>query len=491
MYKTAFFLFISFILNNVIYAQKAINEQKTDFNKAIKEFILDSDLLNSSISFYAIDLNTDEEIGKINPELRLSPASTMKLFTTAAALEILGEEKTFKTKIGYSGAINESGFLNGNIIIKGGGDPCFMSHNFNSTYYNPEILSKIISEIIKSGIKKINGSIVGNASYYSDNSAPSTWILADVANYYGASPSALSILDNEYKLFFNTGLKSNDSTFIIKKEPEIPFMELENIVKTDNVSGDQSIIYGGQFDNYRIATGKLPINKTNFEVKGSTSNPPLLAAELLKKELTKNGIIVMDSSIAVPGLKFQKIINEDYKYIYEIESPRLKDIIYYTNIKSINLYAEHLLRQIGVTKNGNGSNASGIDEINNFWLKTTGKLLMYDGSGLSRFNAVSAKQLVQVLSYMKKTSKNFNSFYNSLPVASRSGSLSGMFSGSFAENNMRAKSGYMTGVRSYAGYVKTKSSKEIAFAIIINNYSSSPSVVKSKIEQFLIQLSNN
>ena len=185
MYKTAFFLFISFILNNVIYAQKAINEQKTDFNKAIKEFILDSDLLNSSISFYAIDLNTDEEIGKINPELRLSPASTMKLFTTAAALEILGEEKTFKTKIGYSGAINESGFLNGNIIIKGGGDPCFMSHNFNSTYYNPEILSKIISEIIKSGIKKINGSIVGDASYYSDNSAPSTWILADVANYYG------------------------------------------------------------------------------------------------------------------------------------------------------------------------------------------------------------------------------------------------------------------------------------------------------------------
>jgi D-alanyl-D-alanine carboxypeptidase/D-alanyl-D-alanine-endopeptidase (penicillin-binding protein 4) len=110
---------------------------------------------------------------------------------------------------------------------------------------------------------------------------------------------------------------------------------------------------------------------------------------------------------------------------------------------------------------------------------------------LSRFNAVSAKQLVQVLKYMKKSSTNFNSFYNSLPIASKSGSISGMFAGSIAENNLRAKSGYMTGVRSYAGYVKTKSSKELAFAIIINNYSSSPSVIKGKIEHFLVKLSSN
>ena len=488
--KLIFVLFL-FILHNVICAQKTINKEKTDFNIAVNEFTSDPEILNSSISFYAIDLNSNEEIGKINPELRLSPASTIKLFTTAAALEILGEEKTFKTKIGYSGTIDTNGVLNGNIIIKGEGDPCFMSHNFNSTYYNINIFNKVASEIIKLGIKEINGSIIGDASYYSDNSAPSTWILADVANYYGASPWALSVLDNEYKLFFNTGLKADDSTNIIKIEPEISFMEINNIVNSDNISGDQSIIYGGQFDDYRIATGKLPINKTNYEVKGSTSNPPLLAAELLKNELLKNGIVVTHSSFDVPGLKLKNNNNEDYKYIYELESPKLKDIVYYTNIKSINLYAEHLLRQIGVAKNRSGSNSSGIDEINNFWFKTTGKLLIYDGSGLSRFNAVSAKQLVQVLSYMKKTSKNFNFFYNSLPVASRSGSISGMFSGSIAENNMRAKSGYMTGVRSYAGYVKTKSSKEIAFAIIINNYSSSSSVVKGKIEQFLIKLSNN
>lgn len=491
MLRVVIFFILVFTLHNVILSQNVINEEKFDFSKAINQFVSDSALLNSSISFYAIDINTNKEIGKINPDLRLSPASTMKLFTTATALEILGGENTFKTKIGYSGSIDSSGVLNGNIIIKGGGDPCFMSYNFNSTYYSPDAFSKITEAITKTGIKKINGSIIADANYYKDNTAPSTWILADVANYYGASPWALSVLDNEYKLFFKTGQKSNDSTEIVKQEPDIPFMQLENTVISDNVSGDQSVIYGGQYDDYRIATGRLPVNKTNFEVKGSISNPPLLVAVILNNELLKNGISISDTPFAIPGLKFQKNIFDNFKYIYEIESPRLNDIIYFTNVKSVNLYAEHLLRQIGIAKNGIGSNTSGIDAINNFWYKTTGKLLMYDGSGLSRFNAVSAKQLVQVLSFMKKSSKYYEAFYNSLPIASKSGSLSSMFSGSIAENNLRAKSGYMTGVRSYAGYVKTKSSKEIAFAIIINNYSSNPSVVKGKIEQFLIKLSNN
>ena len=85
--------------------------------------------------------------------------------------------------------------------------------------------------------------------------------------------------------------------------------------------------------------------------------------------------------------------------------------------------------------------------------------------------------------------QDFSYFYNSLPIASRSGSLTTMFKGTFAENNLHAKSGYMTGVRSYAGYIKSKSSKEIAFAIILNNYISSPSVIKGKIEELLVKLS--
>ncbi|PIX35760.1 MAG: D-alanyl-D-alanine carboxypeptidase/D-alanyl-D-alanine-endopeptidase [Bacteroidetes bacterium CG_4_8_14_3_um_filter_31_14] len=468
------------------YSQNKFSDTLNNFNKEIVKFISDSELQNSSISFYAIDLKTNQIIGEINPDLLLSPASTMKLFTTTTALETFGPEYTFSTKIGFNGFIKNS-VLYGNIIIKGEGDPCLMSNNFKSNYLN--VFKNIVEECKKIGINKVQGKIIGDASFYTDNFAPSTWILADVANYYGASPWALSIFDNEYKLFFNTGEKAGDSTFITKKEPEISLINLNNIVKSDNVSGDQSIIYGGLFDNYRVATGKLPLHKSDFEVKGSIPNPPIYAALLLKQELNKNGIIVTDSVQSI----YEYSINTDSlqtpNFFYTIKSPLLKDIIYYTNIKSVNLYAEHLLRQLGIKFFNNGSNEYGINAVTKYWQNKCGKFLMFDGSGLSRFNAVSSKQLVEVLKYMKNESKNFSYFYNSLPIASRSGSLTTMFKGTFAENNLHAKSGYMTGVRSYAGYIKSKSSKEIAFAIILNNYISSPSVIKGKIEELLVKLS--
>ena len=490
MKSRSFFLLL--ILNLFFlfsFSQTNDNKGKSLLEKEINIFLSDSDLKNASVSFYAIDLKTGEVIAQINPDLLLSPASTMKIFTTAAALEIFGPDYHFTTQIEYSGKILKDSSLQGNIYLKGGGDPVFYSHLFNSNYSNPDFFSKAAVEIKGKGINKIKGSVIGDASYYEDNWVPPTWIMADVANYYGASPFALSFMDNEYKVHFQTGSNSGDSTTIVKIDPEIPEMKLENRVKSLDVNDDQSVIFGGPFENLRIITGCLPLQKNNYEVKGSIPDPPLLAAMILQKVLFQNGITVTDSAKSLNGMSLLKNDTNIRFPLISIKSPSLKDIIYYTNIKSVNLYAEHLLRQIGLKEKGKATNQTGIDAINDFWKPYTKKIMMFDGSGLSRFNAVSAKQLVSVLSYMKKQSKNFEYFYNSLPVASRSGSLSGMFTGSFAENNLRAKSGYMTGVRSYAGYVKIKSSKEIAFAVIINNYSSSPSRVKSQIEQLLIKLS--
>ncbi|OFX28727.1 MAG: D-alanyl-D-alanine carboxypeptidase/D-alanyl-D-alanine-endopeptidase [Bacteroidetes bacterium GWA2_32_17] len=484
--KVLLFSLLYLIVICYSYSQNKFSDTLNNFNKEIVKFISDSELQNSSISFYAIDLKTNQIIGEINPDLLLSPASTMKLFTTTTALETFGPEYTFSTKIGFNGFIKDS-VLNGNIIIKGEGDPCLMSDYFKSHYFDK--FDNIYNECKKNGFNKLQGSIIGDATYYNDNFAPSTWILADVANYYGASPWALSIFDNEYKLFFKTGEIVGDSTSIIKQEPEIPFINITNYVKSDNISTDQSVIYGGQFDNYRIVTGRLPTQKSNYEVKGSIPNPPIFTAIFLKNNLIKKGFSVSDSVKAIYEYSSFNDSLKKINFFYEIKSPPLKDIIFYTNIKSVNLYAEHFLRQLGIKFFNNGSNEYGINAVTKYWQNKCGKFLMFDGSGLSRFNAVSSKQLVEVLKYMKNESKNFSYFYNSLPIASRSGSLTSMFKGTFAENNLHAKSGYMTGVRSYAGYIKSKSSKEIAFAIILNNYTSSPSVIKGKIEELLVKLS--
>jgi len=472
-------MFFALLQVNNLFAQE-------NFSDKLIKFSEDSEISSSLVSFYAIDLNSNEVVGELNPNMLLSPASTMKIVTTSAALEILGADYTFKTKVNYSGNIN-NGVLNGNLIVKGEGDPCFLSSNFSKHYSS--YFTELIDTIKKLGITKIHGKIIGNSCFYTDNLYPSTWILADVANYYGAAPWALSIFDNEYKVFFKTGENKGDSTKITKIEPYLNFLNIKNFVTTDNVNSDQSIIYGGQFDNYRIVSGNLPLKRENFEVKGSIPSPPYFAALYFKNIFKNNSIIIDDTADYYYEFSelFDTINNQNL--IFKFNSPPLKDIIYYTNIKSINLYAEHLLRQISLKLIGEASNKNGIIAITNFWKEKTGKFIMYDGSGLSRFNAISAKQIVSIIKYMKNESKNYTYFYNSLPVAGKSGSISGMFKGTYAENNLHAKSGYMSGVRSYAGVVKSKSGKNIAFAIIINNYTSNLSEIKSKIEHLLINLS--
>ena len=148
------------------------------------------------------------------------------------------------------------------------------------------------------------------------------------------------------------------------------------------------------------------------------------------------------------------------------------------------------MNQIGVYKYGSGDTGSGTLATQNFWaangLDSDG-FYVNDGSGLSRFNGVSAKQLVGILQHMYK-SKNKQLFINSLPVAGESGTLTNVGKGTAASGNIRAKSGYMTRVRSYAGYVTTKNKKNIAFALIVNNFNCSPSQMKSKMERIMIKL---
>ena len=157
---------------------------------------------------------------------------------------------------------------------------------------------------------------------------------------------------------------------------------------------------------------------------------------------------------------------------------------------SINLFAEHLMNQIGVSKYRSGDTGSGTQATTLFWkekeLDTDG-FYVNDGSGLSRFNGVTAKQLVGILKYMNE-SKNKDLFLRTLPIAGKSGTMRNFAKGTVAHGKVRAKSGTMTRVKSYAGYVTTKNKRNIAFAIIANNYNCSSFQMKKKMEKIIIKL---
>ncbi len=456
------------------------------------EWVEDPFLKNAAISFIAYDLNGMRIIADHNSNMALVPASTMKLVTTATAFEILGSGYRFKTRIQYSGEVDSMGVLHGNIYIKGGGDPSLGSSYYKS--FNADYLDKWLKAIKDAGIKEIDGHIIGDATIIGDNMTPANWSWGDLGNYYGAPPCGLTIHDNKTTLLFRSGPKAGDSTWMECMEPYVPEMFVYNKVKAATANKDNAYIYGAQYDPMRLAEGSIHLGEEAFKVKASIHDPAYLAAHELESKLAENGILC---KYACSTVRRDKIIGNyvdtlERKSIHTLSGASVGNLAYWTNMVSVNLFAEHLFRGIGIRLYGNGSTYSSEKGVRSAWSKRGVNMTgfqMTDGSGLSRANAVSARHLMRILKYMNK-SKYKDSFRKTLSVAGKSGTLSSIGRGTRAANNLMGKSGSMTRVRSYAGYVKTASGRQLAFAIIVNNYTCTGYQMKQRLQKLMVKMAN-
>lgn len=456
---------------------------------AIQKMAADDQLKNASISFYALDLDSNKVVAGLGSNKSLVPASTMKLVTTATALELLGPGKRFSTYVKYSGEIDSNCVLNGNIYIVGGGDPCLGSERFSRHY--GDFIKKWAEEIINLGIDSINGRVIGDASIFNEQMIPPTWIWGDLGNYYGAGPCGLTIYENKCNVEISSG-KKGDSTQVTCIYPYVPNLKFDNYVKSMVTKKDLSYIFGAPYQENRIIKGGIPTDRKNFMIRGSIPDPSYLTAFELDMQLRELGVKLSNPSTTVRKIKFKtgSIEKTKKRIITTTRSPKLTSIINLTNTYSINLYAEHLMNQIGVFKYRSGDTGSGTQATTLFWkgkgIDTKG-MYVNDGSGLSRFNAITAKQLVAILKHMNE-SKNHKLYLNSLPIAGKTGTLKNVGKGTAASGRVKAKSGYMTRVRSYAGYVTTKNKRNIAFALIVNNFNCTPYQMKKKMEKIMIKL---
>lgn len=475
-----------------VVAQTQTEPAKNSIEIAIEKLVKDPDLYNASISFYVYDVKNKKVIAEHNPNTTLVTASTMKIVTTASALEILGSYHKFTTQLSYDGFIDSNGVLFGNIYIVGGGDPTLGSRFFNKK--DEDFMQEWVQAIANLGINEIKGSIIGDDSYLSDEFVPATWGWGDMGNYYGAGVSGLSIYDNTTSFYFNAGPNNNDSTFIECYEPYAPGLIIDNRVKAGDTKSDEAYIYGGPYDNYRVLKGRIPKGTEEFVVKGAMHDPAYVAAFDLEAKLWQYGIFVRKQATTTRALQIsQQLSKSKRESFHKTNSPSLSTIVYWTNLVSNNLFAEHLLKHVGVAQYHNGSVYSGTAAITNLWTKKGVDMrgfVMNDGSGLSRANAISSKQLVEILTYMKNSSKYFDSFYSSLPNCGKTGTLSHLGKGTKIYNNLRAKSGTMTRIKSYAGYVTSASNKELAFSIIVNNHNCTTPQIGKKLETLMIALGN-
>ena len=483
MSNTKLILFFCFaILISSCNPQREKNHppKETD-TKTINNFINQKSLNNASIGILVVDVKSGKNVLEHNSATSLVPASTLKLLTSAAALETFGSEHTFKTVLTYDGQISENGRLNGNIVIRGLGDPTFLSALFDEHYGN--VFEDFVNAIEEAGIKSISGNVVGDISYFGQQQIADTWIWEDIGNYYGSPAYGLNIYDNTYFMTFKTD-EAGSAAHLIKIDPPMPWLKFENHVTAANNNRDNAYIYGSYLSDQRVIKGTIPKNRKSFTIKGAIPDPAFLAAHQLLSKLEENGVYV--SGDPVSDYKPGKLPHS--QLLLEIESPPLSDIIFQLNMKSINLYAETLLLHLAKTKDGDCSIESGCGALSTFWgekgMDISG-LYLEDGSGLSRANAITAEQLVFVLQYMQTKSKYSESFLRSLPVAGKSGSLRNFGSGTNLENKLKAKSGYMSRVMCYAGYLTTEPDQQLVFAIMVNNYNCTNAEMRRLLENLL------
>jgi D-alanyl-D-alanine carboxypeptidase/D-alanyl-D-alanine-endopeptidase (penicillin-binding protein 4) len=450
---------------------------------SIQKFLSDSSMQHASVSLLIIDADNANIIAEHDADKSLTQASVLKLITSAASIELLGCDHTFITTLGYSGSIKKgSGTLDGNIIIKGGGDPVLGSENF--PHYYGDLIEKWTDEILKLGIKKIKGRVLADDSYFDYQPVPVKWTWEDIGNYYGAGVYGLSVFDNTIEIHFKTGSEGSVPV-ITDVRPSGTAIEFKNYLRAYG-STDNGYVFLSPYSNSGWIAGSIPAEMTDFVLKASIPDPPLIIAQLLEKNLKEKGIkcdLKASTIRLLPGLQPDKI-----KVVSEIISPPLDSIITILNKESINLYAESLLKELGKKFKGEGSTASGtevvLEFLNKAGIKTDGMFIL-DGSGLSVQDAVNSRGIAMLLFYMRKNGKHFGDFYNSLPDAGKEGTLKNCFKDPVFDSRLRAKSGTLLRVKSYAGYFTALSGKEMIFSIIVNNFSGSPARVISFIEEII------
>ncbi len=483
-------LYLIFVLHLSIFINPRLLAQKfEEINNLVNQHSETKLLKNAQWALYAKYYDNEEVIIAKNENMSVAPASGLKVITSSAALDILGEQHRFDTKLYYDGIITD-GSLDGNIFIVGGGDPCLGSDEVTGSLNLDDLMDVWMKAIEDLGIVEIKGSILADELKYDSNPVPDHWEWIDLGNYYAAPSTALSINNNLYYLYFRPGQMAGDPAEFLRTEPEIPGLNFTNYMKTGAAgSGDNGYVYSAPLQFESALRGTVPAGPEEFSIKGSIPDPALFAAQYLTKKLNDHFITV----VGEPGKISEPGNYDEGKLVFVSVSPPVKDIVYILNKKSNNVYSELLCKAISHKKTGRGSTEDGVKHIEKFLkdkLINTDGLALYDGSGLSRSNMVTARIMVDLL-MANPDSKYFDSFHRSLAVVGDPEDL-GFFRntgiGTAIEKKAWIKSGVIVGVRSYSGYIQNRSGRAIVFSFIANNYDGSGVEVNRIHRELMIKL---
>lgn len=477
---------IKYLFTALLIANLSLNAQTKPTR--IQQFLIQKELKHASVGICIKDF-TGKEIVSHNADKSYTPASILKVVTTATALDVLGPEYRYQTTLAKDK--NQSNRL----LIHGYGDPTLGTKHLDNI--QDAFLSQWTEQISKNFDRSKNLDITVIDEYFGYDGISQRWIFQDMGNYYASGSYGISVYDNTYQLYFNT-TRTDTCPIIVKTDPEMNLI-FTNTLELNNTGEDNGYIHGEPFSKNRLLSGNIPRGKENFSIKGDIPNPGLYLGKVLAERLEEVGFAIgklentRDRYYQQMYSKDKELFNENIFYTH-LSFP-LKDIIKDTNVRSNNHYAEHLIRSIGRVKNNDIYSSpldAGINKTEELWKDRgldTDALVMFDGSGLAPSNAVSPEFMCDLLLYMQNKSKNAEAFLNSLPRAGKEGTVRNLLKGTRLEGKVFVKSGSINGVQCFAGYC-INGNKKYAFTIMVNKFTGSRSQVVKAIEKLLLSVFN-
>ena len=425
-----------------------------------------------------ISLSDGKVLYERNGDELFTPASNMKVYTTAVALDLLGGDYRWRTSVYSATEPDAAGTIRGDLILYGRGAPDLVSNNKKD---NDNSLDELALALVQRGVRRVQGNVVGDESFFRGDEIGDGWQWNDLQWYFGAEASALSVNDNEVDINIASPRAERDKPAIVSSDVD-DYVHLNNDIATTKRGERFTIgVQRGLSDNDVHVWGEFPIGSGGYGVRLSVHQPALWSARLLLRALKMHGISV-DGMAKVRDSRIpetERFKPDGTRELAVVTSKPLSQIIKLTNKKSINLYAELILRTLGreraaLLPSADSGRERGDDEAGTalvrLWLSRAGiasdRIAIHDGCGLSRLDLVTPKSTAALLFAIHRTPAA-ELFKESLPVAGVDGTLQGRLGG--IAGRVVAKTGTLTYDHSLSGYVTSANGETFAFSIMCND----------------------
>ena len=438
------------------------------------------------IGIKIVSLNSGKVVFENDADKYFMPASNMKNFTIATAMERLGPDFRFVTNVFANAMPDATGTIKGDLRIYGRGDISISTAFFGTSVDDPETyykgIDRLVDKIAAAGVKRIDGSIVGDESYFKGFAIPGTWEWDDLQWYYGAEISALPLNDNAVDLTVTPGVAGSPCN--VKIAPANTLYTINNTCTTSAAATKRTLTVTKRIDrNILDISGTMPAGEKGLSSPISLTHPADLFVAVLKSRLEKRGITVSGGArVLSSNIKPDKTQIE----IAKLESPPFREIAPKIMKPSQNMFTETVLWTLGEQSRMSttstmaaetmrepepDSSPLGLTIVKGF-LKQIGladdAIIQHDGSGMSRHDLITPEAVVRLYTFMAKESANAQAWRDSLTIGGVDGTLANRFRGTAAAGNIRGKTGTIDQVSALSGYLTTAGGDQMVLSIIVN-----------------------